>query len=120
LEVRYFRMHSEFVNRHLRTDCSLRDGACRIRDVVAKAHEFTMPALAVTDHGNLFGAIEFYRAAREKGIKPTIGCEAYVALGSRLEKKASSAREAAYHLTLLAKDEVGYKNLITLITEAHL
>jgi DNA polymerase-3 subunit alpha len=86
-----------------------------------KAHELKFPALALTDHGVLYGAIDFYQAARDKGIKPIIGCEVYVAPGSRLEKKAGSgSRDIYHHLVLLAKDEVGYKNLIRLATAAHL
>ena len=86
-----------------------------------KAHAMKFPALAVTDHGVLYGAIDFYRAAREKGIKPIIGCEVYVAPGSRLEKKTSAGgRDVYHHLVLLAKDEIGYKNLIRLATAAHL
>src|SRR5437899_11273072 len=86
-----------------------------------RAHELKLPALALTDHGVLYGAIEFYQAARDKGIKPIIGCEVYVAPGSRLEKKTSSGGRDVYnHLVLLAKDEVGYKNLIRLVTAAHL
>ena len=112
--------HSDFVHLHLHTEYSLLDGACRIDDVVEKAHACKMPAVAITDHGNMFGAIEFYKAAQEKGLKPIIGCEAYIAPGSRLEKKSTNARDAAYHLILLAKDEVGYKNLIQLISSAHL
>jgi DNA polymerase-3 subunit alpha len=112
--------HSDFVHLHLHTEYSLLDGACRIDDVVEKAHACKMPAVAMTDHGNMFGAIEFYKAAQEKGLKPIIGCEAYIAPGSRLEKKSTNARDAAYHLILLAKDEVGYKNLIQLISSAHL
>jgi DNA polymerase-3 subunit alpha len=112
--------HSDFVHLHLHTEYSLLDGACRIDDVVEKAHACKMPAVAITDHGNMYGAIDFYKAAAERGIKPIIGCEAYIAPGSRLDKKSSNARDAAYHLVLLAKDETGYKNLIKLITSAHL
>ena len=96
------------------------DGACRVDDVIEKAHACQMPAIAITDHGGMFGAVEFFKAATEKGIKPIIGCEVYIAPGSRKEKKAASARDAAYHLILLAKDEIGYKNLIQLVTEAQL
>jgi DNA polymerase-3 subunit alpha len=86
-----------------------------------KAHELKFPALAITDHGVLYGAIDFYKTAREKGIKPIIGCEVYVAPGSRLEKKTTSGgRDVYHHLLLLAKDATGYKNLIQLTTEAHL
>ncbi|MGD0016972.1 MAG: DNA polymerase III subunit alpha [Verrucomicrobiia bacterium] len=112
--------HSDFVHLHLHTEYSLLDGACRISDVMEKAHATKMPAVAITDHGNMFGAIEFYRAAQERGIKPIIGCEVYVAPGSRLDKKAGNARTTASHLILLAKDDVGYKNLIKLVTAAHL
>jgi len=86
-----------------------------------KAAEMGFPALAITDHGVLYGAIDFYQAAKAKGIKPIIGCEVYVAPGSRLEKKTSAGGRDVYnHLVLLAKDEVGYKNLIKLVTVAHL
>ena len=86
-----------------------------------KAQELKFPALAITDHGAMHGVIDFYKAAREKGIKPIIGCEVYVAPGSRLEKKTSSGgRDVYHHLGLLAKDETGYKNLIKLTTAAHL
>ncbi|MEI6082951.1 MAG: DNA polymerase III subunit alpha [Verrucomicrobiota bacterium] len=112
--------HSDFVHLHLHTEYSMLDGACRVDDVIAKAHEYGMPAIAMTDHGGMFGAVEFYQAASAKGLKPIIGCETYIAPGSRLEKKAGSARDAAYHLVLLAKDETGYKNLIKLVTMAHL
>src|ERR1700761_1072459 len=106
--------HADFVHLHLHTEYSLLDGACRLDRLMDKAHELKMPALAITDHGALYGAIDFYKAAREKGIKPIIGCEAYVAPGSRLERKAASGagtRDVYNHLVLLAKDETGYKNL---------
>jgi len=112
--------HSDFVHLHLHTEYSMLDGACRVGDVIDKAHACQMPAIAITDHGGMFGAVEFFKAAVEKGIKPIIGCEVYIAPGSRTDKKAASARDAAYHLILLAKDETGYKNLIKLVTEAQL
>ena len=113
--------HADFVHLHLHTEYSLLDGACRLDRLVEKAHELKFPALAITDHGVLYGAIDFYQAAREKGIKPIIGCEVYIAPGSRLDKKTSSGgRDVYHHLGLLAKDETGYKNLIKLTTEAHL
>ncbi len=112
--------HSDFVHLHLHTEYSLLDGACRVGDVVAKAHACKMPAVAITDHGGLYGAIEFYKEAQEHGLKPIIGCETYIAPGSRHDKKASSAREAAFHLVLLAKDDTGYRNLVKLVSEAHL
>jgi len=115
--------HADFVHLHLHTEYSLLDGACRLDRLVDKAHELKFPALAITDHGAMHGAIEFYQAARAKGIKPIIGCEVYVAPGSRLEKKSGGGggtRDVYHHLGLLAKDETGYKNLIKLTTAAHL
>src|SRR5690348_11185863 len=113
--------HADFVHLHLHTEYSLLDGACRLDRLVDKAHELKFPALAITDHGAMHGAIDFYRETRDKGIKPIIGCEVYVAPGSRLEKKTSSGgRDVYHHLLLLAKDATGYKNLIQLTTEAHL
>jgi DNA polymerase-3 subunit alpha len=108
-----------FVHLHLHTEYSLLDGAIRMRELMKKAAEYDMPAVAVTDHGNLFGAIEFYQEAERAGIKPIIGCEAYIAPRSHKER-ASSLREAAHHFTLLAENEIGYRNLVKLITTAHL
>jgi DNA polymerase-3 subunit alpha len=115
--------HADFVHLHLHTEYSLLDGACRLDRLIDRAHELRFPSLAITDHGVLYGAIDFYQTARAKGIKPIIGCEVYVAPGSRLEKKPSSSgggRDIYNHLVLLAKDEAGYKNLIKLTTAAHL
>src|SRR5436853_7684317 len=103
----------EYVHLHLHTEYSLLDGACRLDRLMDKAADLKLPALAITDHGVLYGAIDFYQAARAKGIKPIIGCEVYVAPGSRFEKKATSGgRDVYHHLVLLAKNETGYKNLI--------
>src|SRR5207247_8935900 len=113
--------HADFVHLHLHTEYSLLDGACRLDRLMDKAHDLRFPALAITDHGVLYGAIDFYEAARNKGIKPIIGCEVYVAPGSRLEKKSSGGgRDVDNDLLLLAKDETGYKNLIMLATSAQL
>jgi DNA polymerase-3 subunit alpha len=115
--------HADFVHLHLHTEYSLLDGACRVDKLIEKAHELQFPAMAITDHGAMYGAVDFYKAAREKGIKPIIGCEVYVAPGSRLERKTGSTgggRDVYHHLGLLAKDETGYKNLIKLTTAAHL
>ena len=109
-----------FVHLHLHTEYSLLDGAVRTKELMKKAAEFQMPAIAITDHGNLFGAIEFYQEATKAGIKPIIGCEAYVAPRSHKDRAAGSRREAAYHFTLLAQNETGYRNLVKLITTAHL
>ncbi|MFA4842289.1 MAG: DNA polymerase III subunit alpha [Candidatus Omnitrophota bacterium] len=111
---------SEFVHLHLHTQYSLLDGACRIPELLALANQYKMDSLAITDHGNLFGAIDFYMEAQKAGIKPIIGCEAYIAPGSRLEKSASGIEEAAYHLLLLAKDETGYQNLMKLVSIGYL
>jgi DNA polymerase-3 subunit alpha len=108
-----------FVHLHLHTEYSLLDGALRMKELMSKAAEFNMPAIAITDHGNLYGAIEFYQEAKRTGIKPIIGCEAYIAPGSHKDR-SSSPGAAAYHLTLLARDEVGYGNLVKLISTAHL
>src|SRR5260370_12747148 len=108
-----------FVHLHLHTEYSLLDGAIRMKELMKKAAEFKMPAVAMTDHGNLYGAIEFYQEAQRAGIKPIIGCEAYIAPHSHKDRP-SSMRESAYHFTLLARDEIGYHNLIKLISTAHL
>src|ERR1051325_3215 len=112
--------HADFVHLHVHTEYSLLDGACRLDKLVEKAAKLKFPALAITDHGVLHGAIDFYQEARKAGVKPIIGCESYVAPGDRRERKATSGRDAYNHLLLLAKDDVGYKNLIKLITAAHL
>jgi DNA polymerase III subunit alpha len=113
--------HADFVHLHLHSEYSLLDAACRLDKLMEKAHALKFPAIALTDHGALYGAIDFYQAARKAGIKPIIGCEVYVAPGSRLEKKSSTGGRDVYnHLVLLAKDEVGYKNLVKLVTSAHL
>ncbi len=111
----------KFVHLHLHSDYSLLDGACRIDRLMDRAVELGMPALALTDHGNLFGAIEFYSAAKAKGIKPLIGCELYLAHASRLEKQGRSDEgKSIYHLGLLARNLEGYQNLLKLVSDAHL
>ena len=112
---------SDFVHLHLHTEFSLLDACCRLDKLMAKATELKLPALAMTDHGNMFGAIEFYSAAKKAGIKPILGCEVYVAPGSRLDKKPGNGmRDIYHHLVLLARNEVGYKNLVRLVTAANL
>ncbi len=110
---------ADFVHLHLHTEWSLLDGAIRLKDLFVQAQEFGYHALAITDHGTLFGLIHFYEKALEAGIKPILGCEVYVAPGSRFERKAKSAHEAGYHLILLCENEVGYRNLLKLCTLAH-
>ena len=113
--------HSDFVHLHFHTKYSLLDGANTIEAVVDTADRYKMPALAITDHGNMFGVIEFYQAAMKKGIKPIIGCEAYIAPKGRLDKKDNyGIPNASFHIVLLASSNIGYKNLIKLVSEAHL
>jgi DNA polymerase-3 subunit alpha len=110
-----------FVHLHVHSEYSLLDGAIRMDQLVKKAAGFGMPAIALTDHGNLFGAVEFYQSAEKAGIKPIIGCEIYVAPGSMQEKKTSNGgKDAAFHMTLLASDDEGYRNLVKISTAAHL
>jgi DNA polymerase-3 subunit alpha len=112
---------AEFVHLHVHTEYSLLDGACRIDRLVARARELGFPALAITDHGVLYGAIDFYKAAKKAGVRPILGCEAYLAPGSRFEKRTlSGGRDAYHHLVLLAENETGYRNLMRLSTAAHL
>ena len=110
----------QFVHLHQHTEFSLLDSTVRIPQLMEKARSLSVPAVAMTDHGNLYGAIPFYREATKAGVKPIIGCEVYMAPGSRLDKDAASARDSSYHFLLLAQDERGYQNLLTLVTEAHL
>ncbi len=111
---------AEFVHLHVHTQFSLLDGACRIQNLIKKAAEYNMPALGMTDHGNMFGAIDFYQTAKKYNIKPIIGCEAYVAsTGSRLEKTPRQ-KGSVSHLVLFAKNEIGYKNLLKLVSCGYL
>ncbi|MCX5674236.1 MAG: PHP domain-containing protein, partial [Planctomycetota bacterium] len=110
-----------FVHLHVHTEYSLLDGACRIGDLVKSAKEQGSPALAITDHGNLYGAVEFYGAAAKVGLKPIIGYEAYVAPVRRQDRETlPGSQDAGHHLILLAKDDRGYRNLIRLATTASL
>ena len=114
--------HAEFVHLHVHTEFSLLDGACRVAPLVERARELKFPALAMTDHGVMYGAVEFYKACMNAGIKPLIGCEMYVAPASRHDKKrvpnATGNKELYHHLGLIAADETGYKNLVRLATLA--
>jgi DNA polymerase-3 subunit alpha len=109
-----------FVHLHFHTEYSTLDGAVRIADAAKKAKQLGMPALAITDHGVMYGAIEFYEECLKTGIKPIIGCEVYMAPGSHKDRKAPSQRESNFHFTLLASNEQGYRNLMKLVSIAHL
>jgi len=109
----------EFVHLHLHTQYSLLDGAIRLEPLFKTAHAYNMDACAITDHGNMFGAIDFFFTARAAGIKPVIGCEVYVAPKSRFEKGARG-EDNAFHLILLAMNNVGYHNLLRIVSAAHL
>lgn len=108
-----------FVHLHVHSHYSLLDGLAKIDELVKKAKELGMPALALTDHGVMYGLIEFYQKAKKAGIKPILGVEAYVARHGH-QNKRPKIDDSPYHLVLLAKDETGYKNLIKLTTIAHL
>jgi DNA polymerase III subunit alpha len=112
---------ANFVHLHTHSQYSLLDGACELEAAIELARLYKMPALAITDHGNLFGAAEFYKKAMKAGIKPIIGTEAYVAAGSRFDKKPSGTYpDGGFHLVLLAKNQTGYKNLIKLSSAGYL
>jgi DNA polymerase-3 subunit alpha len=108
---------SEFVHLHLHTEFSLLDGACRVDELLDEAVKLKMPALAVTEHGNMFSSVVFHDHARERGLKPILGCEVYVAQGSRFEK--SGPQTETNHLVLLAETDEGYKNLIKLVSSGY-
>src|SRR6266508_1000907 len=113
--------HSNFVHLHVHSEYSLLDGAAQLEKLVAKAKELRFPAIALTDHGNLFGAIDFYLAAQKAGVKPILGCELYVAPGSRRERGSQDGGyEGANHLTVLVRNRTGYKNLVKLVSKAYL
>ncbi len=113
-------MKTDFCHLHVHSDYSLLDGACKIHKLVARAAELGMPAMGLTDHGNLFGAIEFIRTAKKHDIKPIIGYEAYMAPGSRYDRGSGGPRQSANHMTLLARNETGYRNLMKLSSSAYL
>ncbi len=107
-----------FTHLHLHTQFSLLDGACRLGNLVARAKELGMTSLAITDHGNMYGAVDFYRECKKQGIKPIIGCEVYVAPRTRFDKDKALDKEYN-HLILLVKNETGYKNLIKMVSLAY-
>jgi len=109
-------MSDQFIHLHLHSQYSLLDGAIKFNDLFTKAKEFEMNSIAITDHGNLFGAYEFYQKAKEFDVKPIIGCEIYITPTLKVDH-ASQARN--HHLILLATNAVGYKNLSNLVTKAY-
>ncbi len=110
-----------FVHLHLHTHYSLLDAAIRINDLADQVARLEMPAVAITDHGNIFGAFQFHRAALKAGVKPVIGCEVYVAPGDHRERAPVAGRRKPYdHLVLLAENDRGYSNLVQLVSEASL
>ncbi len=111
--------NSDFVHLHNHTEYSLLDGSCRIKDMIKTAKEYGMEAVAITDHGVMYGVIDFYDKAKKEGIKPIIGLETYVAPKSLYEKEPK-AKVKSYHLTLLSKNEIGYKNLLKLSSIAQI
>ncbi len=121
IELQYWenQLMADFIHLHNHSEYSLLDGLSKIDDMVAQARNLGMNALAITDHGNLFGAIKFYKACKESGIKPIIGCEIYVSKRTRHDKEAGLDSDSN-HLILLAKNEIGYKNLMRIISIANL
>ena len=115
----FFYMNQTFIHLHTHSHYSLLDGLSKIPEMVRLAKTYNMPALALTDHGALYGAIQFYKTCKNEGIKPIIGLEAYVAHRSRLDRQPGIDNKR-YHLTLLAKNNTGYHNLIKLVTLSHL
>ncbi|HQP10215.1 MAG TPA: DNA polymerase III subunit alpha [Candidatus Omnitrophota bacterium] len=112
--------YSDFVHLHVHTQYSLLDGACRIKELIKKAVEYNMVGVGMTDHGNIFGAIEFYQAAKTMGIKPIIGCEAYVMTSGSRHEKVSRSKGAISHLVLFVRNQEGYQNLLKLVSASYL
>ena len=105
-----------FAHLHVHTEFSLLDGSNKIKECVARVKELGMDSVAITDHGVMYGVIDFYRAAREAGIRPVIGCEVYVAPGSRFDREAGAGEDRYYHLVLLAENNEGYANLMKIVS----
>ena len=106
----------EFTHLHVHTEYSLLDGSNKINEYVARVKELGMDSAAITDHGVMFGCIDFYRAAKAAGINPILGCEVYVAPGSRFDKEIGREEDRYYHLVLLAENQEGYQNLMKIVS----
>lgn len=113
-------MDGTFIHLHNHSEYSILDGAVKIKALVEGAYDFKMPAVALTDHGNIFGAVNFFQQAKERDIKPILGCETYVARESRFEKSPDQKRPWHFHLILIVKNEAGYENLCRMLTKAYL
>ncbi|MCD2491822.1 DNA polymerase III subunit alpha [Lacrimispora sp. NSJ-141] len=109
-----------FTHLHVHTEYSLLDGSSKIKELVGRAKELGMDSLAVTDHGVMFGVIDFYKAAKEAGIRPILGCEVYVTSGSRFDKEGTNSEDRYYHLVLLAENNTGYSNLMKIVSKGFL
>ena len=109
-----------FVHLHLHSEYSLLDGGNKISNLLDRVKDLGMDSVAVTDHGNLFGAFEFYTKATSVGIKPILGIEAYVAIGDRTERKPTGIRDGGFHLVLLAENNLGWRNLVKLSSDSYL
>lgn len=106
-----------FTHLHVHTEYSLLDGSSKIEELAERVKELGMDSIAITDHGVMYGVIDFYRACKARGIKPIIGCEVYVAPGSRFDKEANAGEDRYYHLVLLAENNTGYANLMKLVSK---
>ena len=109
---------AEFTHLHLHTDYSLLDGACDVEKLIAHVDKIGQKAVAITDHGNIYGAVHFFEAAKEKGIKPILGCELYIC--GNEDHRAAPEKDKYHHLLVLAENEEGYRNLVRITSEASL
>src|SRR5690554_5293662 len=108
---------NKFVHLHVHTEYSLLDGSSRITDLLDRTKELGMDTIAITDHGSMFGVIDFYKKAKQKGIKPILGSEVYVAINKYTEKEQKDKNQ--YHLVLLAENNIGYRNLMKIVSEGY-
>ena len=115
-EVRRKEFRLAFTHLHVHTEFSLLDGSSKVKEVIARAKELGMDSLAITDHGVMYGVIDFYKAAKEAGIRPILGCEVYVTPGSRFDRENVKGEERYYHLILLAENNTGYANLMKIVS----